>query len=216
MTKRFKGLVPEGHKYCPECRQILPISEFYISRKRYDGLESKCKVCKKAYSEKHYKKHAKEVKEQQRKMGRMNNYARNRIGQVAERIARARLKRKGFSVQKFDYCGSQCYHCGFFAINSDPNMRSYPKRCERGEKWLQLMRYRDKLERARTSSKGISLDYYAKKNGEEYVVEVKANTSRLSKAQKELMSYAKELGYRVLYIHVTINVTREIDEIIEK
>ena len=78
------------------------------------------------------------------------------------------------------------------------------------------MRYRDKLERARTSSKGISLDYYAKKNGEEYVVEVKANTSRLSKAQKELMSYAKELGYRVLYIHVTINVTREIDEIIEK
>jgi len=219
IRKRFKGFVPEGFKYCPQCRQILPISEFYVSRKRYDGLESMCKECKKTYSEYRYKKHSEEVKEQRRKMGNMNSYARNLIGQVAERVARGRLKRKGFSVQKFNHCNSPlCLECGLLrATKPDVIVKTgYPRECKRGKKWLKLMKYRDRLQKTRTSNKGITLDYYAKKDGEEYVIEVKANTSRLSKAQKELISYAKELGYNALYIHVTIDVTGKIDEIIEK
>ena len=152
-------------------------------------------------------------------MRSMNSYARNLIGRVAERAARGRLKREGFSVQSFDYCGSpSCFlHCGVLKA-TEPDVvakEGYPRECKRGKKWLKLMRYHDELQKTRTSNKGISLDYYATKNGEEYVIEVKANKSRLSKAQKDLITYAKQLGYRVLYIHVTVNVVGKIDEIIE-
>ena len=164
---------------------------------------------------------------------RLDKRARNLIGYIAERLARARLKKKGYELQKFNYCGSRlCFECGWLSTSKEWHIgkeRHYPKRCRRGKKWLELMRYRDQLimryryellKRFRQTLKpltqGVNLDYYAKKNGEEYVIEVKANKSRLSKAQKELVRYAKELGYRALHIHVTIDVTGKIDEIVEK
>lgn len=163
----------------------------------------------------------------------LNKQARNLIGYVAERLAKGRLKKKGYEIESFDYCGSErCFECGWLSTSKEWHIgkeRRYPKQCRRGKKWLELMRYRDQLvmryrydlirffEKTRKPLlKGINLDYYAKKNEEEYVIEVKANTSRLSKAQKELVKYAKQLGYCVLHIHVTIDVTGKIDEVVEK
>ena len=163
----------------------------------------------------------------------LDKQARNLIGYIAERLARARLKKQGYEIQKFNYCGSRsCFECGWLSTSKEWHIgkeRHYPKRCRRGKKWLELMHYRDQLvmryryelmeyfEKTRKPLlKGVNLDYYAKKDGEEYVIEVKANKSRLSKAQKELVRHAKELGYRVLHIHVTIDVTGKIDDILEK
>lgn len=163
----------------------------------------------------------------------LNKQARNLIGYIAERLARARLKKKGYEIERFDRCGSpSCFECGWLSTSKEWHIgkeRHYPKRCRRGKKWLELIRYRDQLvmryryellkfyqKTRKPLLKGVNLDYYAKKNGEEYVIEVKANTSRLSKAQKELIRYAKELGYHPLYIHVTIDVTGKIEEIVEK
>jgi len=171
----------------------------------------------------------------------MNSYARNLIGQVAERAVRQRLKREGFSVQKFNHCKSLlCPECGILTPK-EPDFTpkiGYSKECKRGKKWIKLMRYRDELKKPktsneknyviktihygdktleiRTSGETTNLDYYATKDGEEYVIEVKANTSKLTKNQKELMSYAKQLGYHVSHIRVTINVTGKIDETVEK
>ena len=154
---------------------------------------------------------------------RLDKQARNLIGHIAERLARARLRKEGYEVQKFNHCGSpMCYECGFYLKNKKRiseteftvNEGTYPKRCRRGKKWLKLMHYRDQVQKRITES--LNLDFYAKKNGEEYVIEVKANKSRLSKAQKELVRYAKQLGYRALHIHATIDVTGKIDEIVEK
>jgi len=38
-------------KRCPKCKQILPVSEFYKNRSRYDGLRSYCKNCEKQYNQ---------------------------------------------------------------------------------------------------------------------------------------------------------------------
>lgn len=32
-------------KRCPKCAQTLPISKFYISKTKYDGLQTYCKQC---------------------------------------------------------------------------------------------------------------------------------------------------------------------------
>ncbi|RLI40779.1 hypothetical protein DRO69_12465 [Candidatus Bathyarchaeota archaeon] len=167
----------------------------------------------------------------------LDKQARNLIGYIAERLARARLKKQGYEIERFNYCGSEaCFECGWLSrgkksrdITERESEKHYPKRCRRGKKWKKLMRYRDQIvnryenellkffEKTRKPLlKGVNLDYYAKKDGEEYVIEVKANKSLLSKAQKELVQRAKELGYRVLYVHVTIEVTGKIDEILEK
>jgi len=146
----------------------------------------------------------------------MNSYARKLIGSVAERAVKGRLKREGFSVQKFNYCGSpQCHECGFSTSHSDPTREEYPKQCKRGKKWLELMRHCDELKKTRTYLQGTGLDFYATKNGEEYLIEVKANKSRLSKSQKKLCNYAKKLGYHILYFRVTINVTGKINDVSE-
>jgi len=36
-------------KRCSKCKEIKPLSEFYKNRKQYDGLQTCCKSCNKAY-----------------------------------------------------------------------------------------------------------------------------------------------------------------------
>jgi hypothetical protein len=39
----------ERFKACSKCGAVLPLTEFYKSAKSKDGLEGRCKLCKKAY-----------------------------------------------------------------------------------------------------------------------------------------------------------------------
>lgn len=36
---------PEGYKYCPKCKQILPLDDFHMSSNSVDGRSYSCKVC---------------------------------------------------------------------------------------------------------------------------------------------------------------------------
>jgi len=38
-------------KQCTACKEIKPISEFHKDRSRKDGLQRKCKICRKAYDQ---------------------------------------------------------------------------------------------------------------------------------------------------------------------
>ena len=75
------------------------------------------------------------------------------------------------------------------------------------------MQYRDKLPSRGT--RGFNLDFYAKKDGKEYIIESKTNSARIRKSQLKLIEYAKELGYIPILIRSRIEVTGEITEIIE-
>lgn len=36
---------PEGHKWCPRCKSVLPIENFGKNKNSYDGLQTSCKPC---------------------------------------------------------------------------------------------------------------------------------------------------------------------------
>lgn len=33
------------HKFCPECKETLPVSEFHRNRSQPSGFQSYCKIC---------------------------------------------------------------------------------------------------------------------------------------------------------------------------
>lgn len=37
--------VGEGEKWCPDCTQVQPVSEFTVDRQRRDGLAWRCRAC---------------------------------------------------------------------------------------------------------------------------------------------------------------------------
>ena len=41
-------------KYCPKCKEIKPVSEFYRHRNHKDGYDSQCKKCHLKYYKKYY------------------------------------------------------------------------------------------------------------------------------------------------------------------
>jgi hypothetical protein len=43
---RDKVDVPDGHKYCPGCRRVVPHDGWHRSRRVRDGLASHCKACR--------------------------------------------------------------------------------------------------------------------------------------------------------------------------
>jgi len=49
-----KPACPEGHKFCINCKMILPVREFSKSNTSKDKLASSCRHCY-AYYRKHYK-----------------------------------------------------------------------------------------------------------------------------------------------------------------
>ena len=49
--------LPDGSvaKMCPKCMEGKPLGEFHIKRDHWDGRDTVCKVCSRAYSKKRYK-----------------------------------------------------------------------------------------------------------------------------------------------------------------
>lgn len=45
MRAYFKGFVPKGFKHCYKCKEVKPLTEFYLDRGRYDGVKGMCKSC---------------------------------------------------------------------------------------------------------------------------------------------------------------------------
>ena len=54
-------------KKCSKCKEVKPINEFYKHKRQKDGLASQCKCCESKINKEYYKKHLKEIKEQQKK-----------------------------------------------------------------------------------------------------------------------------------------------------
>lgn len=47
-TRRFgrtRPQVPEGHKYCPRCKRVLPLHAFAGNARRHDGKQTYCREC---------------------------------------------------------------------------------------------------------------------------------------------------------------------------
>ena len=69
-------------KKCSKCGEWKPISEFYKDKRSNDGLQSKCKKCRKDYYEnnkekikEYYENNKEKIKEQQKEYNK-NNYVR--------------------------------------------------------------------------------------------------------------------------------------------
>lgn len=133
------------------------------------------------------------------------------VGDLGEILAKQALEGEGYRIERFDGCNAElCYNrCGWYSrIIPLPDSQTtleehikpfsdfkYPSNCRRGEKWIKLMKHRDKLVSRYSSYRGSNLDFYATKDNKEYVIEIKTNKAVLEKSQKELIEYAKELGY---------------------
>lgn len=153
---------------------------------------------------------------------RLNKKARSLIGYIGERLAKEALEREGYTIESFDRCDARLYLvCGepvkpMKKYKPGGPEYEYPDNCKRGEKWLKLMHYRDKLVKIdRSVTRGMNLDFYAIKNGKEFIVESKANSARIRKSQIKLIEYAKELGYIPFLIKSKVKVTGGITEIKE-
>jgi hypothetical protein len=53
-------------KHCGKCDQLRPVSEFYASRNRYDGLSVQCKECTKQRHRRNYESKKLEIREAQK------------------------------------------------------------------------------------------------------------------------------------------------------
>ena len=61
-TWRRRPEPPEGHKYCPACKQILPLDKFQVNAGRPDGKQAYCEECWPKYQAKYrLKPEAREV-----------------------------------------------------------------------------------------------------------------------------------------------------------
>jgi hypothetical protein len=53
--------INSSHKFCPKCKQLLPINNFAIYRRAKDSLQPICKACKSAWRRDYYDKHPEKV-----------------------------------------------------------------------------------------------------------------------------------------------------------
>ena len=141
------------------------------------------------------------------------------LGRIAERVAKEELKKRGYKFGDIGAHGRrtgieiwECKECKPVGeqIHQCPYGRTVEK-CPFGEKWFKLAKYAQgvmahvQVERtARTN--GVFWDLHATKNGQDYIIEVKAGSGRLSKEQKNVLNYAKELGYKVLIVKVRVDL----------
>jgi hypothetical protein len=61
VPKRHKPkdvIVPENHKWCPECREVKPLNEFSGKKASY------CKLCRNIYKRRYYARHIKRCRRQ--------------------------------------------------------------------------------------------------------------------------------------------------------
>lgn len=118
---------PALEKYCPQCKQTLPASEFYVSRGQKSGLQSYCRRCQDGHNLEWLLEHRDQVRKyrsvhhQQHwqryrnlaKQWRKNNRLRDR-----EYFYRYYGRKRGTQVGRVDYAailerdGGTCYLCG--------------------------------------------------------------------------------------------------------
>jgi len=85
------------NKYCPRCKLMKPIDEFYKSPSRYDGLRVYCKVCTLMISrESYYKNHESSMERQ--------------------RVGRQRVKKE--VLAHYSAGSLACIQCGYSDIRA--------------------------------------------------------------------------------------------------
>lgn len=97
-------------KYCPKCKQTLPVKDFYPHKSHSDGLSSSCRECIKAYNHKRYHKvHKHDRKYKQRVRAYQKTwYEENRDRLRAQRQKNHRKKRE----KAIAAYGGSCQCCG--------------------------------------------------------------------------------------------------------
>ena len=59
--KRRAELLAKGLKVCFKCGRELPVEQFSKDKTTKDGLNRKCKECRKQYNQQHYQEHKEEI-----------------------------------------------------------------------------------------------------------------------------------------------------------
>lgn len=83
-----------GFKYCIDCNQALPVTDFYLEARRIDGLKPNCKECSKARSKKWAKENpdrSKEISKQYIANNPLEYKARQKVAQAKRRTALRQL-----------------------------------------------------------------------------------------------------------------------------
>ena len=78
-TTNMKGRMMKTEKYCPSCKEIVPIDQFYRNWNMADGLAWTCKACALRATKKWKLKNADKVREYGRRWR-----AKNRAKHLAE------------------------------------------------------------------------------------------------------------------------------------
>lgn len=108
-------------KECIICKEIKPLSDFYVHKQMGDGHLNKCKECCKAYSKKHYfemsdnpafvEKELRRSRDKYQRLYKGTNYS-SRWNKLCGN-ARAKLQRRGV------YCGKNIVHHWDYSRNLD-------------------------------------------------------------------------------------------------
>lgn len=116
-------------KYCPKCKNLLELNNFYKNQSQKFGVDVYCKECSKEKSKQYYKIHKKQYnKEEKRKYNlQYKNNNKNKIKEIQKRYnetlncryldyKKSAITRKiefNLSIQEFStFWNSQCFYCG--------------------------------------------------------------------------------------------------------
>jgi len=140
------------------------------------------------------------------------------LGRIGEDVAKKKLVMDGFKISPISlhFCLNGCVRVfGPKRIKACP----YSKRkvgCPKGGKWIQLMSYaykvlKDKSWGINKKSRAIFFDSLVEKDGNEYLVEIKTNTARLTPWQDDLMKKARSLGYKTLLVKCFVKLSYKVN-----
>lgn len=138
------------------------------------------------------------------------------LGKIAERAAKEELEKKGYQLTGSPTFGWvwTCKDCKTLEgqkqeCHVDPMNIKVVDECPFGEKWFELVCYaKDVMADAERTDRfhGVFWDFRATKNGQDYIIEVKGGSGRLSKEQRKVLNYAKKIGYKVLIVKVQVDL----------
>lgn len=113
---------PDGEKSCSRCGIAKPLISFLAARNRRDGLDSRCRACRRASDRKYRAEHLHEVNARQRSYDRKHYHtdlgASRAHGRARERRRRVRdLDAMGWPSMLAVYAG-MCAYCGVSRADS--------------------------------------------------------------------------------------------------
>jgi hypothetical protein len=101
-------------KWCPMCKHLLPVSEFYKNRRTWDGLFDRCKECASALAQAHHRKRGEdpEYREWRRKRTAEWREVAKADGRLSALNKKYDLKKYGITVEQFEaMLAAQRYRC---------------------------------------------------------------------------------------------------------